>query len=212
MPAVEQLLFQNLLSTYLSVLDSVHQFLHRCEESDPDNRTDGSHHQSWPWKGCNTRVHQKVPQPFLPCQCWISGTSKTSLKSPTGTCRNLQLNLLADSGRLPKPKAQVLAVKLRWHSAIALEFKDNFKISSTSELHLGFCFKSQIHNNLNHVSELLFWIKTSGSDNTVPGSVSLMASFGLFVRKKIFARLFHRSLWKRCAVSQWWCACCEGWK
>ncbi len=53
------------------------------------------------------------------------------------------VNLLAGSGRLPKPKAPARAAKLRRRRAIALDFNNIFKIAPASELHLGFYFKSQ---------------------------------------------------------------------
>ena len=45
--AMEQLLIQKILCTYLTLLlDSAHQILHRGEEPDPDNNADGSYRQS----------------------------------------------------------------------------------------------------------------------------------------------------------------------
>jgi hypothetical protein len=50
MPAIEQLLLQKFMSTYLPLLlDSIHQILHRGEEPHPDTSADGSHRQSWMW-------------------------------------------------------------------------------------------------------------------------------------------------------------------
>ena len=60
MPAMEQLLIQKILCTYLTLLlDSAHQILHRGEEPDPDNSADGSYRQSWRWSGVTSRCSQE---------------------------------------------------------------------------------------------------------------------------------------------------------
>ncbi len=58
--------------------------------------------------GSLTGVRKKVPQPFLPLHGHLKRLFSFEPENPTGTWRNLQAacpNLLADSGRLLKPKA-----------------------------------------------------------------------------------------------------------
>jgi hypothetical protein len=74
-------------------------------------------------------VRKKVPKPFLPLQGRLKTPSfqleepYRNLPKPAANC----LNLPADSGRLPKPKAparvRARAAKLRRRRAIALDFK-----------------------------------------------------------------------------------------
>jgi hypothetical protein len=82
-----------------------------------------------------------------------------SFQSPTGTCRKLQAacqNLLADSDRLPKPKVQERAAKIRRRRAIALDFKNIFKTASASKLQCCISDFTLNHNNSNRLSDLRF--------------------------------------------------------
>ena len=67
MPAIEQLLLQKFMSTYLPLLlDSIHQILQRSEGPDPDTSADGSHRQCE--LGSLRGVCKKAPETFLPLQ------------------------------------------------------------------------------------------------------------------------------------------------